>query len=359
MFHTGVAGFRLSPGYYLCCLMRIAIDVSNKEYGLTPNEILYLDKCFQLLLSHHPEHEWIFDPFRETKGVISLLPVGIKKSMILDKLNLHALITAGRPLKKPGTKFRRLFFLNQQSEFNKKNGDVLQQQDLIITTSEVLKKRISKTHSIEDARIKVIAAAPSEDISLADWSEKLAVKDRYADGREFFLCFKQIGPASQWEEVLKAFSIFKKWQQSSFRLLMAGKVEDGYREEFTEKFGSYKYRNDVKVLDPDEEDIDRALSTAFGLISADSDYTGLNLLNGFMAEVPVISSPQELFDEEVSGAFLPAIPLADELSRQLINLYRDEQLRDALVQKGKTYIEKFSWKKSEDMWFDAITDGSD
>jgi len=330
--------------------MRVVIDFSNYQYKLTPNEIFFLDKCFQLLVKEQSEHTWMPEPFAETKGVISLLPVGIKKSVMLDKLNAQILITTGEVYKKNSVALNQIFFFNQAYESYIKDKKLLQYPSKIVTTSFTQKKKIIKDFAVDEQRVQVIPAAPSEDITLADWSEKLSVKDKYADGREFFLCFKNIGPHTQWEEILKAFSIFKKWQQSSFRLLVVGEIPPDYTDTFNEKFNSYKYRNDVKILDPAKEDIERILSCAFGLICAEPDYTGIHMLNGFKVEVPVISSPVHVFDEEVSGAFLPALPQADELSRQLINLYRDEQMRDILIEKGKRMAQNFSWEASVQKW---------
>jgi len=334
--------------------MRIVIDFSNYQYKLTPNEIFFLDKCFQLLVKEQSEHTWMPEPFAETKGVISLLPVGIKKSVLLDKLNAQILITTGEVYKKKSVALNQIFFLNQSYESYSKEKKFLQYPSVIVTTSPTQKKKIIKDFAVDGDRVQVVPAAPSEDITLADWSEKLSVKDKYADGREFFLCFKNIGPHTQWEEILKAFSIFKKWQQSSFRLLIVSEIPPDYSDTFNEKFNSYKYRNDVKILDPAKEDIERILSCAFGLICAEPDYTGIHMLNGFKVEVPVISSPIDVFDEEVSGAFLPALPQADELSRQLINLYRDEQMRDILIEKGKVLVQKYTWEESVHKWIEII-----
>jgi len=274
--------------------------------------------------------------------------------MILDKLNAQLLITTGEVYKKNTVALNQIFFFNQSYVNYIKDKKLLQYPSRIVTTSFTRKKKIIEVFSLDEHKVQVIPAAPSEDITLADWSDKLSVKDKYADGREFFFCFKNIGPDTQWEEILKAFSIFKKWQQSSFRLLIAGQIPPDYIDTFNEKFNSYKYRNEVKVLDPAKDDIERILSCAFGLICADADYTGINMLNGFKVEVPVISSPVHVFDEEVSGAFLPALPQADELSRQLINLYRDEQMRDILIEKGKRMAENYSWESSVLKWNTCI-----
>ncbi len=334
--------------------MHIVIDFSNNQYRLTPNEIFFLDKCFQLLVKEQSEHKWTLEPFAETKGIISLLPLGIKKSIVLNRLNAQLFITSGEVYKKDTPGLNEIFFFNQGYEKYGNEKKTLRYPALIVTISDTLRKKIIDNYSLQDSKVVVIPAAPSDYITVADWSEKLQVKDKYADGREFFFCFKQIGPDTQWEEILKAFSIFKKWQQSSFRIIIAGKIASGYADVFKEKLGSYKFRSDVKIVDPGKEDIERILPSAFGMICADADYTGIGMLNGFKVEVPVISSPVDLFDEEVSGAFLPAIPQADELSRQLINLYRDERMREILIEKGKQLAEKFSWEKSVQKWNECI-----
>ncbi len=334
--------------------MRILLDLSINKYELTPNEFFFLSKCFQLLTNEHPEHEWIIDPFQKTKGAISLLPLGIKKTLLLERLHPQVLITTGEVIKKSADNFKQVFFYNQEYEKNKKDNSALRHPSLIVTTSTTLKKKISASPSGKEMQVIVIPAAPPDEIREADWSEKLSVKEKYADGREFFLCFKEIGPTTNWEEILKAFSVFKKWQQSSFKLVIAGEIESGFKEQFAEKLGSYKYRADVRVLDQKKDDVDTILPTAFGCICADPDYTGISLLSCFKAGVPAINSAVELFDDEASGAFLPSIPAADELSRQLINLYRDEQLREMLMEKGKEMLERYSWKKSGEKWWQCI-----
>ena len=345
---------------YLCDSMRIVVDTlseisNNNRDGLTLNEIYFLDKSFQLLMARYPEHEWITDAFDVTKGAISLLPLGIKKRMVLERLKPDVFVTA-IGANRPSSSFKQIIFLRENFDVSKMDTSRYPSTSIIITTSAQLKNQIHNATKSSSLNVQVVHPAPAEDVSLADWSEKLAVKEKYSDGREFFLCFKSISRSSQWEQILKAFSIFKKWQQSSFKLLLVGHVAPDFRNELEGKLASYKYRTDVTLLDPAVEDINRILPTAFGIICADKDYTGINMLNAFQAEVPVISSPNDLFDEELSGAFLPAIALADELSRQLINLYRDERLRDTLIEKGREKIKQFSWVQTVNRWAELLFD---
>jgi glycosyltransferase involved in cell wall biosynthesis len=304
-------------------------------------------------MDHYPNHQWFIDVEEKTNGIISLLPMGIKKKMQLKKYQPDVLISAS-PDVTIQQLYRQIVFINLQFEFGKKTKMQLDASHVAVTTSATLKKKLVEQNKINSDYIHLIPAAASEDVSVADWSEKLHVKQKYTEGRDFFLCFKAIAENTQWEEILKAFSIFKKWQQSSFKLLVVGSIPPSFEDEFKEKLDSYKYKDDVMVIDPAKEDINRILPSAFGLICGEPDHTGINILNAFKAEVPVISSPLELFDEEVSGAFIPAVASADELSRQIINLYRDERMRDILVQKGKEQVSHYSWEDSAQRWYRII-----
>ena len=333
--------------------MRIFIDTLPSTIGLTPNETLYLDKCFQLLMQHYPSHEWFIDVEEKTNGIISLLPVGIKKKMLLKRYQPHVLISASSDIQIQPS-YKQIVFANQQFDFSKKKKMQLDSSHVAVMNSESLKKKLIEQNQIKSDHIHLIPAAAEEDVSIADWSEKLHVKQKFTDGRDFFLCFKNIGKNTRWEEILKAFSIFKKWQQSSFKLLLVGTIDSSFDDEFNDKLASYKYKEDVSVIDPGKEDINRILPSAFGLICGDTDQTGINMLNAFKAEIPVVSSPLELFDEEVSGAFIPAVMNADELSRQIINLYRDERMRDIVVQKGKELVKNYSWERAAESWYRLI-----
>ena len=334
--------------------MRILVDTLQSPSRLTLNEIFYLDKCFQLLMAEHTQHQWLIDVGESTKGIISLLPVGIKKTIAWKKLQPDVLIEASGDLSYQKS-FRQIIFINQL--FDPASSKLkLDNSHIGVTTSTRIQKKIVERFGVDASLLKIIPAAPDMDVSTADWSEKLNTKEKHADGRDFFLCFKTISKHSQWEDILKAFSMFKKWQQSSFKLLLVASVDPSFDEEFEGKFESYRYRNDVVILDPNKEDINRVLPSAFAVICAEQDQTGINMLNAFKAEVPVISAPSELFDEEVAGAFLPAEPVADELSRQLINLYRDERMRDIIVEKGKEQIQRYSWEQTVAKWYACITE---
>src|SRR5215831_1613710 len=98
--------------------MRIFIDTQPSSIGLTLNETLFLDKCFQLLMDHYPNHQWFIDVEEKTNGIISLLPVGIKKKMQLKKYQPDVLISASSNVVIQAA-YKQIVFINQQFESGK------------------------------------------------------------------------------------------------------------------------------------------------------------------------------------------------------------------------------------------------
>ena len=165
-------------------------------------------------MNDYTQHHWVIETEGTTKGIISLLPVGIKKAVERKKLQPDVLISAGGDLSIQKS-FKQIIFFNQEFDTSKHPRIELDARHIGVTSSTHIQKLLIGQYQVHPSFIKIIPAAASPDITVADWSEKLRVKEKYADGRDFFICFKRIGKNTQWEEILKAFSIFKKWQQSS------------------------------------------------------------------------------------------------------------------------------------------------
>src|SRR5947209_20204361 len=165
--------------------MRIFIDTKELKFGLTLNEIFYLDKCFQLLINRHPNHQWLNDVEEKTTGIISLLPVGIKKAWHIRKYRPDLLISAS-----PNFDFqpslKQIVFINEHFLSRKKKKIHLDAWHVAVTTSAALKKNAVEQNQSNEAYIHFIPGAAEEEFSPADWSQKLYMKEKYTDGRDFF-----------------------------------------------------------------------------------------------------------------------------------------------------------------------------
>lgn len=102
-----------------------------------------------------------------------------------------------------------------------------------------------------------------------NWEEKEQVKDTYTGGREYFLFAGDIFPPDHIIILLKAFSHFKKWQLSNMKLVLAGKANKKTAK-LKDKLTTYKYREDVVIIENPSPDIsDTLLQAAYAPVSID------------------------------------------------------------------------------------------
>jgi glycosyltransferase involved in cell wall biosynthesis len=139
--------------------------------------------------------------------------------------------------------------------------------------------------------------------------------------------------------LLQAFSKFKKWQQSSMQLLVLPK-NDSFAENIQQKFKTYKYRDDVRLLEElDESQLAPILASAYALVHVSGQPDLMVLVTALRCALPVITYKHDEIKETVGDAALYAMEKnAEAISNCLIQLYKDEnlhaQLRDAAKERG-------------------------
>jgi glycosyltransferase involved in cell wall biosynthesis len=156
--------------------------------------------------------------------------------------------------------------------------------------------------------------------------------------------------------LLKAFSLFKKWQNSNMQLLVAGRLAWQY-EDLIEKLKTYKYREDVVMLNyVSDEQLAKITASAYALVYPSLfEGFGLPIIEAMQAGTPVICSDTSSMPEASADAALFADPNSpDAIAKQMLAIYKDESLRDELVQKGKRRAAEFSWDTTADLVWTAI-----
>lgn len=218
----------------------------------------------------------------------------------------------------------------------------------LITVSNFSKEDIAKTYRVGDGKMVVIPGAARQGFVPLEWEEKQAVKDGYADGREYFLFVGGIHPRKNLITLLKAFSHFKKWQHSNMKLLVAGRMAWQY-EDLLEKLKAYKYREDVLLLGYlPETQLQRVTAAAYALVYPSwFEGFGLPILEAMQAGVPVICSNTSSMPEVAGDAAILTDPSNYEaMGKEMIALYRNESIRNAFVEKGLQRAKAFSWDET-------------
>lgn len=229
----------------------------------------------------------------------------------------------------------------------------LQKAKAVVTVSAFSKADIIQQYQIPTEKISVVTGAARKGFHPISWQEKEQVKDSYADGREYFLFIGGIHPRKNLMNLLKAFSLFKKWQHSNMKILIAGRLAWQYGEVLT-KLKSYKYRDDVVLLDYlPEEQLMKITASAYAMVYPSFfEGFGLPIIEAMQSGVPVISSNTSSMPEVGGDIALYANPNSpDDIAKQMLNLYRDESMRNNLAEKGIERAALFNWNRSaEQLW---------
>lgn len=224
---------------------------------------------------------------------------------------------------------------NTKQTFTNKS---LKKAKAIITLSDLVKTELTDNYNIPSEIITAAKGFVSNAFKPVDWEEHELTKDKFAQGCEYFLFTGGFDPANNIINVLKAFSIFKKWQKTNLKLLIIGNQNGKYEKEI-EKLETYKYRNEVFLLsDLSLRDETKIYGSAYALVSpTPQEKYQWNIVKALSCEVPIIASDNAGTKEMAGEAALYVEPgnpqqIADEMKR----IFKDEQLRSKLIATGRT-----------------------
>jgi hypothetical protein len=174
-----------------------------------------------------------------------------------------------------------------------------------------------------------IPSAADEGYRPLSGEEREEVRQRYTEGKEYFLADVRGMGKENIVGLLKAFSLFKKRQRSNMRFVLRGR-------HIPIDLENYKYRSDVGVVDdPGAEEWRELVGAAYGLV-APSEIEGSSVFNAWKAETPVIGGD----------------------AASLMSLYTNEGLRAESIGKGRERLSSYSWERSAvEVWELIIAGG--
>lgn len=382
------------------CPMRIAVNAIFLQKGKLEGYGWFVQEVFSRLAKKFPEHEFLFvfdRPFdqdflfeknctgvvvkpaarqvlafkiwydftaaqqvKKWKADVWIQPYGFCSltSKVPQLLMVHDISFKHFP--KQVSWHQRLYYHWGTPRFLKKAKEILtvsefSKQDILEHYSLTAVNHITAENSLAN-KISVVHGAARSIFQPIHWSDKDATKGSYADGREYFLFIGGIHPRKNLMNLLKAFSLFKKWQKSNMKLLVAGRLAWQY-EDLVEKLKTYKYREDVVMLDyVSDEQLAKITASAYALVYPSLfEGFGLPIIEAMQAGTPVICSNTSSMPETAADAALFADPNdPDAIAKQMLALYKDESLRNAQLEKGIQRAGEFNWDKTADQVWNAI-----
>jgi len=228
----------------------------------------------------------------------------------------------------------------------------------IATVSEFSKNDMIQQYKIAPGKINVVFSAAKNIFQSIGISDQQKIKEKYSDGNEYFLFTGGIHPRKNLITLLKAFSLFKKWQRSNMKLLVAGRLAWQY-DTVLEKLKTYKYRDDVVLLNYlPEDELANITASAYAMVFPSLfEGFGVPVIEAMQCAVPVITSNTSSLPEIAGSAALYADPNnADAIAKEMLQLYKDETLRSKLIEAGIQQARKFNWDRTADLFWQTITE---
>ncbi|MDB5190906.1 MAG: D-inositol 3-phosphate glycosyltransferase [Segetibacter sp.] len=370
--------------------MRIAVNTRFLANEKWDGYLAFINEVFIRLAKNHPEHEFLFladNSFdssislpKNVEVIVASAPLknlltfkwwlDIKLRFVLKKHKVDLLVntsgfcslTTAVPqllivpdltfLLQPTfvAKLHQLFFKRYMPLFVGK-------AKAVVTTSHFIKNNVISHYKLEENKVTNIGIAAKEIFKPIEWQEREELKDKYAEGNEYFLFEGGNEPQKNVMNVLKAFSIFKKWQKTNMKLLVTGDFSSKH-DDTLEKLKTYKYRSEVKLTGKlEDEAFSKVLASSYALISPSVyESFSIGLLAAMQSEVPIITSNNSTLEEVAGDAALFVDPLdPNVIAEQMKRMYKDENLRSELIRKGTIRAREFSFEKTVDLLGEAIT----
>jgi glycosyltransferase involved in cell wall biosynthesis len=184
-----------------------------------------------------------------------------------------------------------------------------------------------------------------------DHEKKSALLDKLTDGHEFFLCMAENQSNESLLVLLKAFSLFKKWQHSHMKLILV--LDEAPNKTFLQKLHNYKYRNDLILLQHKDISHD-LLSSAYACLAAGVAVKSTEALL-LRTGLPLILPTDKFAAADYGDAVVFAEWNEQAISKQMILLYKDEAYRSEIIEKLRRLLQERSWANvSEKIWQEVL-----
>lgn len=212
----------------------------------------------------------------------------------------------------------------------------------IVAVSDFIKTEIENHYKIPGDKIELAYPGVDENFKPLDWEKLEIIRDKYADGKAYFLFSGNINEHSNIINLLKAFSFFKKRQKSNMLLLIAGK----HNEQFVKDIKTYKLKNEVKLL----EDLSVAETAQITAAAYAMIYPVLNLdltspfLQAMQCQVPLIVSKTAAMQSACGQAAFYCNPADfEDIAEKMMLIFKDETKAKILIAAAKLQIKKHNW----------------
>ena len=226
----------------------------------------------------------------------------------------------------------------------------------IATVSEFSKNDIIKQYGIDSSTIDVVFNGCNELYQPIDEEQKTATKELFSNGTDYFLFVGALHPRKNISRLFQALDKFKSINTNNVKLVIVGE-KYYWTHDIKMTYINMKYKDDVIFtgrLSP--EDLKNVIASALAMTYVPYfEGFGIPILEAFNCDVPVITSNITSMPEVANDAALLVDPFSvDSIANAMNYLYKDEDMRNSLIAKGRKRKLDFSWDKTADALWQSI-----
>lgn len=219
----------------------------------------------------------------------------------------------------------------------------LKKGKLAIATTQVVAKQLVEKFQLLPEKTFRISGGLNQVTKPLDWEEREKIKAENSNGCEYFFahCYSE----ALFLLILKSFSLFKKWQKSNMKLVL---INNMLKEVALSKLTTYKYKEDVVLMDNDNKWQNRQLlSASYAMIYANEiQLFAMPVLEAMSSGVPVIIAGSEAAVEIAADSCLFAHENPQELAEYLKLVYKNEAKRNQMIASGYVQANAFNLETS-------------
>ena len=186
------------------------------------------------------------------------------------------------------------------------------------------------------------------------------IKQQFSDGEDYFFYIGAIHPRKNVHRLILAFDQFKKETNSPIKLLLGGRFA-WQTTEVKEAYEQSRFKKDIVLLGYiKNEKLPGFMGAALALtyVSLFEGF-GVPLLEAMNAETPVITSNVSSMPEVVGNAGILVDPTSVEsIANAMKQIYKDKDLRNSMIEKGRLQKEKFNWQIATDVVYKALKEAA-
>ena len=221
----------------------------------------------------------------------------------------------------------------------------LKRADCIATVSEFSRQDILRHYPIAPDKVVVVPNGCRSNFGPISTSEQEKIRTRFSEGKPYFFYLGAVHPRKNLRRLLLAFDDFRQESGSDVKLLIAGRLA-WQTQEIRELWQSLSTKEEIIFLGYlPETDLPKVLGSALAMVYISLfEGFGLPVLEAMHAEVPVITSNTSALAEVGHEATLQVDPTdLSAITSALSRIHQDAQLRQLLLEKGRTRRREFTW----------------